>query len=123
MNRIAHNMMKKLKSAKYKLSFYNITLSYNNEDYLWNTYTDACIKLSRDGIKYLDDLMNKIEAKADYPKSGSPLYYENGFTGYYYVVFKAYLAFYRIENNSMLVDRVLLGKSDYMRILHLNFES
>ena len=55
MNRIAHNMMKKLKSAKYKLSFYNITLSYNNEDYLWNTYTDACIKLSRDGIKYLDD--------------------------------------------------------------------
>ena len=48
-------MMKKLKSAKYKLSFYNITLSYNNEDYLWNTYTDACIKLSRDGIKYLDD--------------------------------------------------------------------
>ena len=73
-------------------------------------------------IKYLDDLMNKIEAKADYPKSGSPLYYENGFTGYYYVVFKAYLAFYRIENNSMLVDRVLLGKSDYMRILHLGFE-
>ncbi len=74
-------------------------------------------------IKYLDDLMNKIEAKADYPKSGSPLYYENGFTGYYYVVFKAYLAFYRIENNSMLVDRVLLGKIDYMRVLHLNFES
>ena len=73
-------------------------------------------------IKYIDDLMNKIEAKADYPKSGSPLYYENGFTGYYYVVFKAYLAFYRIENNSILVDRVLLGKSDYMRILHLGLE-
>ncbi len=72
--------------------------------------------------EYLDGLMDKVEAKAEYPKSGSPLYYENSFTGYYFVVFKAYIAFYRLENNVMLIDRVLYGKSDYMRYLHIGFE-
>ena len=69
--------------------------------------------------KYIDDLMDTIDAKSDYPKSGIPLYYQNSFTGYYYVIFKAYLAFYRIEDNLMLVDRVLFGKSDYIQYLHL----
>ncbi|MBQ6550044.1 MAG: type II toxin-antitoxin system RelE/ParE family toxin [Lachnospiraceae bacterium] len=70
--------------------------------------------------KYIDDLMDKIEAKADFPKSGVPLYYEDGFTGYYHVSFKSCLAFYRLEKDTMLVDRVLYGKSDYIRSLHLN---
>lgn len=69
--------------------------------------------------KYIDDLMDKVEAEADYPKSGSPLYYQDSFTGYYFVVFKAYLAFYRLEDDVMLIDRVLFGRSDYMRYLHL----
>ena len=69
--------------------------------------------------RYLDDLMDKIDAKADYPESGTPLYYENSFTGYYFVVFKAYMAFYRIEKDAVLVDRILFGRSDYMRHLHL----
>lgn len=65
---------------------------------------------------YLDDLMNKIEAKADFPESGSPLYYEDSFTGYYYVVFKSYMAFYRVDEGKLFVDRVLFRKSDYMRL-------
>ena len=69
--------------------------------------------------KYIEELLDKVESKADYPKSGSPLYYENTFTGYYFVTFKAYLAFYRIEKDTMFVDRILFGKSDYMRVLHL----
>ncbi len=69
--------------------------------------------------KYINDLMDKVEAKADYPESGSPLYYEDAFTGYYFVVFKAYMAFYRLEKGAMLVDRVLFGRSDYMRKLHI----
>ena len=68
--------------------------------------------------KYIEELLDKVEKKSDYPESGAPLYYENTFTGYYFVVFKAYLAFYRLEKETMLVDRVLFGKSDYMRILH-----
>jgi plasmid stabilization system protein ParE len=104
---------------KYKVKYSKSAI--RDLDRVWSEIFEAS-KNQNITIKYIDDLMNKIEEKADYPKSGSPLYYENGFTGYYYVVFKAYLAFYRIENNSILVDRVLLGKSDYMRILHLSFE-
>ena len=70
--------------------------------------------------KYIDGLINKVSAKADHPKSGSPVYYEDSFTGYYFVVFKSYMVFYRLKDNVILVDRVLYGKSDYMRHLHIN---
>lgn len=87
-------------------------------DRVWNEVFEA----SKDyGItqKYLDELIDKVEAKVDYPKSGAPLYYEDSFTGYYYVCFKTYLAFYRIEGDKMLVDRVLFAASDYLRHFHL----
>lgn len=70
--------------------------------------------------KYLQELMDKIETKTEYPKSGSLLYYEDQFTGYYFVIYKAYIAFYRLENNGVFIDRVLYGKSDYMRHLHIS---
>lgn len=70
-------------------------------------------------IKYIDDLMDTIESLTNRPKSGSPLYYENSFTGYYFVVFKSYMAFYRLEKDAMLVDRILYGKSDYIRCLRI----
>ncbi|MBQ7184875.1 MAG: type II toxin-antitoxin system RelE/ParE family toxin [Clostridia bacterium] len=69
--------------------------------------------------KYINDLLDKVEAKADNPASGSPLYYEDGFTGYRFVVFKAYMAFYRIDKDTLMVDRILFGRSDYMRSLHI----
>lgn len=101
---------------KYKVEYSKIAI--RDLDRVWTEVFEA----SKDydiTERYLYNLMDKIEANADYRKSGSPLYYENGFTGYYFVVFKAYLAFYRIENSIVLVDRVLFGKSDYMRLLHL----
>jgi Plasmid stabilization system protein len=70
--------------------------------------------------RYMDGLMVAVEEKADYPKSGVPLYYEDIFTGYYFVIFKAYMAFYRLEGRSMFVDRVLFGKNDYLRELFIN---
>ncbi|MDD3337129.1 MAG: type II toxin-antitoxin system RelE/ParE family toxin [Eubacteriales bacterium] len=66
-------------------------------------------------LRYIDDLMDQVAAKGEFPKSGSPLYYEGGFTGYYFVVFKAYMAFYRVDADRMYVDRVVYGRSDYMR--------
>ena len=69
--------------------------------------------------KYLDDLQDAIEAMATHPKIGNPLYYEETFTGYYHVKFKEYMAFYRIEDSKMLVDRILYAKMDYIRRLGL----
>ena len=67
-------------------------------DRVWNEVFEA----SRDydtTQKYLDDFMDKVEAKVDYLKFGTPLYYEDLFTGYYFVAWKAYLVFYRIEDD------------------------
>lgn len=70
--------------------------------------------------KYIDDLMDQVAAKRDFPKSGSPLYYEGMFTGFYFVVFKSYMAFYKVEEERMIVSRVIYEKSDYMRTIFRN---
>ena len=67
--------------------------------------------------RYLEDLQDKIEEMVGQPKTGTPLYYEELFTGYYSVRFKEYLAFYRLEGTVMYVDRVLQRKRDYLSIL------
>ncbi len=70
--------------------------------------------------EYISELMDKIEAKALFPESGAPLYYEDAFTGYRFVVFKSYIAFYRIEQSSVLFDRILFARSDYLKTLRLS---
>jgi len=77
----------------------------------------AASKSVETSSRYVNDLMDEIGKKQEFPKSGTPLYYQNIFTGYYYVVFKAYIAFYCVDDESMKVDRILLGRSDYMRVL------
>lgn len=69
--------------------------------------------------KYLKELITKINEKEAFPESGSPLIFLGLFTGYRFVVYKAYIAFYTVENDMVLVDRILLGKSDYLSILDL----
>lgn len=101
---------------KYKVQYSKAAI--RDLDRVWNEVFETS-KSYDITEEYIDDLMDKVEAKADYPKSGSPLYYQDSFTGYYFVVFKAYLAFYRLEDDVILIDRVLFGRSDYMRYLHL----
>ena len=69
--------------------------------------------------RYLTELVTKINEKKTFPESGSPLIFLGLFTGYRFVVYKAYIAFYTIENNMVLVDRILLGKSDYLSTIDL----
>ena len=85
-------------------------------DRVWEEVYEACCEFDVTA-RYLNGLLDKIESKAEHPLSGAPLYYENSFTGYYYVVYKAYLAFYRVDQGVMYVDRVLFGRSDYLRNL------
>ncbi len=70
--------------------------------------------------KYISELLDKIDAKADFPQSSPMLYYDNIFTGYYYNIYKSYIAFYRLDKNSILVDRILLKKCDYIKKLQLS---
>ena len=67
--------------------------------------------------KYVEEFADKIAAKKDFPESGIPLYYCGLFTGFYSVNFKAYKAFYRLNDGYIEVIRVLLAKMEYMKIL------
>ena len=68
--------------------------------------------------RYVDDFLEKIKSKKRFPHSGIPLIYnEELFTGFYFVHFKKYNAFYRIQGEFIEVIRILQAKSDYMAIL------
>ncbi len=88
-------------------------------DRVWAEVFEAS-KSTEIATKYIDDLMDRVAEKREFPKAGSPLYYEGAFTGYYFVVFKAYMAFYQVEADRMLVSRVVFGRSDYMRTIFRN---
>ena len=67
----------------------------------------------------VDGIMDRVDGIASFTESGSKLEFENGLnSGYRYVVFKNYLAFYRLKPNDIVyVDRVIYGGRDYMSIL------
>lgn len=62
---------------------------------------------------YVREMIAKAEAKEKYPKSGSPVYVGSRFSGYYFVIYKAYLAFYYPVEDGIRVDRFLPMKSNY----------
>ncbi len=71
--------------------------------------------------RYVNDFIDEIEKKKQFPLSGIPLVYRGLFTGFYIVNFKKYKAFYRVhdsyEDNYVEVVRIIMEKMDYMRIL------
>ena len=85
-------------------------------DRVWDEVFEAS-KSVEISTRYVNDLLDEVAKRKEFPESASRLYYNDMFTGYYYVVFKAYIAFYFIENDRVRVMRVLFGRSDYMREL------
>ena len=66
---------------------------------------------------YIDGIMRAIEDKKEFPRSGTPLTYRGLFTGFYSVLYKKYLAFYRVRDGYIEVARILLASSDYIKVL------
>lgn len=72
--------------------------------------------ISADSV--VNGIQDTIETFKDHLLIGKPLYFDNGlFSGFRYLIYHDYLAFYHIESDNAYIDRVLYGKSDYMRIL------
>lgn len=63
-------------------------------------------------------ILKKVKMLSDFPESGSSLSAIIGFdTDYRYLICDNYIAFYRIENKSVLLLRILYGRRNYMQIL------
>lgn len=73
----------------------------------------------------VEGIMDKIDILMSFPEAGAKLEFENGLnSGYRYVSFKNYLAFYRLRSDDIVyIDRVIYSGRDYMRILFPNIDS
>lgn len=73
----------------------------------------------------VEDIMDKIDILMSFPEAGAKLEFENGLnSGYRYVSFKNYIAFYRLGSDDIVyIDRVVYSGRDYMRILFPNIDS
>ena len=68
--------------------------------------------------KIVSNITQSIRKLEEYPELGSKLSsIINIETNYRYLVCGNYLIFYRIEKSSILVDRILYGRRDYIKIL------
>lgn len=65
--------------------------------------------------KYLEELVLKIHELKTFPESYAPLLIGGTIiTGFRFVTYKSYIAFFAIEGDKILVDRILFSRSDYM---------
>ena len=61
-------------------------------DQIWTGKLEASADFDT-ADKYIQELQQTIIDKNSFPYSGAPLSFNGVFTGYYYVVFKAYIVF------------------------------
>ncbi len=99
---------------KYKIRY--TPKAQRDMDAVWDDVWEASLDYVA-ADKYVDDFADAIAAKKKSPKTGIPLYYRGLFTGFYSVNFKAYKAFYRLNDGYIEVIRVLFAKMDYLKIL------
>ena len=79
-------------------------------DRVWDEVYEAS-KSGETALNYVYDLMDEIA------ESAPRLFYQDMDTGYRYIPFRSYIAFYFIDGEAIKVSRVLYGRSDYMRKL------
>lgn len=81
-------------------------------------YIAEQLKSPESALKTLNKIQGKIDTLTNFPLIGTSLssIYEIT-TDYRLLVCGNYLAFYRPQNNDVLIDRILYGRRDYLAIL------
>ncbi|MCM1192611.1 MAG: type II toxin-antitoxin system RelE/ParE family toxin [Butyrivibrio sp.] len=85
-------------------------------DGVWNDVYEAS-KESEIADRYVNDFLDEIGKKKQFPLSGIPLVYRGLFTGFYSVNFKKYKAFCRVRDSYIEVIRIIMEKKDYIKVL------
>jgi len=89
----------------------------NDLDEIW-TYISQNLCNPIAAQNTVNGIMDSVDMLSDQPEMGTPLYFLSGLnSGYRYVIHGNYMAFYRTNRTDVYIDRVLYGKSDYMRVL------
>ncbi|MBE6134118.1 MAG: type II toxin-antitoxin system RelE/ParE family toxin [Erysipelotrichaceae bacterium] len=102
---------------KYRVELTNDALLDINRAY--DEIFQACLD-NNTTKEYINSLLDKLEIISDFPESGTPLYFGRRQSEYRYVIYKSYIAFYHLHNGTIFIDRILYGKSDYIKTLKIN---
>lgn len=95
-------------------------LALNDLDEIWEYITEELMNPSA-AENTVNGIMDAVEALADFPDAGARLVFDGDLdSGYRFVIYKNYMAFYHTQNNMIYVDRVIYGKRDYMKVLFPN---
>ena len=100
--------------TKYKIRY--TPEAMRDMDAVWDGVYEAS-KVPDIADKYVNDFIDEMEKKKQFPFSGIPLVYRGLFTGFYTVNFKKYKAFYRVYDGYIEVIRIIMEKRDFLKIL------
>ena len=87
-------------------------------DAIWD-YIANKLENSTAAQRTVDGILDAVALLARFPESGQKLVFDDGLeSGYRFIVYKKYMAFYRINAAQVMsIDRVLYGGQDYVRML------
>ncbi|MCM1330711.1 MAG: type II toxin-antitoxin system RelE/ParE family toxin, partial [Ruminococcus sp.] len=86
----------------------------NDLDKIWE-YIANVLKNPTAADKAVAGVLDKVDLLESHPEIGARLFFDNNLnSGYRYVIYNHYMAFYRILGDTVYIDRVIYGKRDYM---------
>ncbi len=89
----------------------------NDLDEIW-TYINNELQNPAAAKKIVSDILDTIEKVQDFAEIGPPLFMITEFeSDYRFLVCGKYIAFYRVMDIEVHIDRVFYGRLNYMRIL------
>lgn len=92
-------------------------MARNDLDEIWNYITNELKSFSA-AENTVNGIMDAVDALREFPEAGTKLLFHNKLdSGYRFIIYKNYVAFYHIQTNEIYVDRIIYGKRDYMSIL------
>ena len=86
-------------------------------DDIWD-YIVSVLQNRSAAERVIDRIMDAVDPLKNFAEMGTPLssIADIG-TDYRFLVSGNYMVFYRVQGNDVYIDRVLYGRSDYMRVL------
>ena len=91
----------------------------NDLDDIWGYITFELMNPDA-AINTVNGIMDAVDRLSEYPLSGTPLNVLLEIESEYrFVIFKNYLAFYHLEDNTVNIDRVLYEGRDFIKALSL----
>lgn len=92
-------------------------LALQDLDEIWEYIAEELMSLSA-AENTVNGIMDAVEGLSDFPEAGGRLVFDGNLdSGYRFVIYKNYMAFYHTKNNLIYVDRVIYGKRDYIKVL------